>query len=152
MSFLGTTKRNVTVHWAKFLYWKVGKGIILKIIMSSKLGGALKHCLCSSPFGGNDPTWLIFFQVGWNHPPEKEGVILRFFFLRCFFCNFQGHVGLTARYSSSPRAVLMVSLLASNEFSFWKLMVWVRMKVPQIVGGRGQNMGLLGQRFSRQGS
>ena len=92
MLFLGTTsKKNVTVRWAKFLFGKVGKGIILKIIMPSKLGGALKHCLCSSPFGGNDPTWLICFQVGWNLKPStrKGRGHFKGFFSRCFSVIFR---------------------------------------------------------------
>ena len=121
-------KKNVTVRWAKFLYGKVGKGIILKIIMPSKLGGGLKHFLFSSPFGGNDPTWLIFFQVGWNHYTgitRKGRGHFNAFFFGFFSVIFQGHVTVEwkARYSSS---VLMVSLPESNAFSFWKLMVWVR--------------------------
>ena len=35
------------------------------------LTGGFKYCLFSPPTWGNDPIWLRFFQMGWNHQPVQ---------------------------------------------------------------------------------
>ena len=66
-------------------------------IMSEKPGGGFKYFSCSPLLGEDvhfESFWLIFFELGWNHQPEKDTKTPM---------DFSYHFGFSLFFPNSPK-------------------------------------------------
>ncbi len=58
---------------------------------SHNLGGGFKCFWFSPRFLRKDPSWLIFFQMGWNHGSLKNGSISNYIVTCSYLFNLKRH-------------------------------------------------------------
>ena len=136
---LAPPKKNVTVRWAKFLFGKVRESS-WRILCLQNWVVAWNIVYVHHHLGGMIQLDSYFFRlVETIHQKRKGSFYWLFFdFFSVIFMDMSLSNGKLGTLNS-PRAVLMVSLPESNEFSFWKLMVWVRWNSLKLgEGGQGK--------------